>query len=180
MRHQLIPTTKIAAAILGVAGLSVTTVPTSAEAHPTKKVTASAKARVKASAPGRPMKASELRRLYSGKTWVWANGGGYMDPSGRFVGLAGKGYTRGTWRTAGNGRMCFGGVWTTGKKRNRGQTCFAHRVRGDTIYQRKGSKGTWYTFKHSPVRGADEYSKLAEGDRVSGRLRQVQAALASR
>lgn len=175
MRHQRMLTAKIAGAVLGVACLSMAAVPTPADARPAKKVTAGAKS----AAPGRAMTASELRQLYSGKTWVWANGGGYMDPSGRFLGVAGKDYTRGTWRTSGNGTMCFGGVWTGGSKRSRGQACFAHRIQGDTIYQRKNPSGTWYAFKNSPARGTDEFSKLVEGDRVSGQLKQVQAALSA-
>lgn len=130
-------------------------------------------------APGRPMKATDLRQLYGGKTWVWPNGGGYMDPSGRFVGVAGKDYVRGTWQASDNGRMCFGGTWTSGGKRSEDRTCFSHRSTGDTIYQRKDPSGAWYAFKHDPVRGTDEFSKLVQGDQVSDQVKQIQAVLSA-
>jgi hypothetical protein len=166
----------IASMALGLACLSLAA-PTPADAKPAKGVKAAQAA--KAAAPGRPMTPGELRDLYSGKTWMWANGGGYMDPSGRFRAVAGKDYARGTWQASGGGRMCFGGLWTSGTKRSQGRTCFSHRVLGDTIYQRKEPSGTWYAFKHSPVRGTDEFSKLVEGDRISDQLKQVQAALSA-
>src|SRR5690349_14406646 len=75
--------------------------------------------------PGRPMSPSELRRLYSGKTWLWESGGSYMDPSGRFDAVSGNNRTRATvtngkWHTAGKGRMCFQGIWKmqSGKSRS--------------------------------------------------------------
>ena len=152
--------------ILGAAFFCVFAPLKAAEAKP------AAKARPMKAPPGRAMSASELRQIYSGKTWVWPAGGGYMAPSGSFVGVTGKGtarasYVRGAWQVGGKGRMCFGGVWTVGSKRMRGQTCFSHREAGGTIYQRKEPSGAWYVFKHSPARRGDEFRKLVSGNRVS-------------
>jgi hypothetical protein len=132
-------------------------------------------------ASGRPMSALELRRLYSGKTWLWENGGGYMDPSGRFDAVSGSNRTQATmtngkWRTSGKGRMCFQGAWKMQSGKSRSETCFTHYVWGDVIYQRREPNGAWYAFKRSPIGEADEFNKIVAGNRVAGLLRSQQAS----
>lgn len=135
-------------------------------------------------ASGRPMSATELRRLYSGKTWLWESGGGYMDPNGRFDAVTGSDRKRATvangkWSTSNKGRMCFQGLWKTAAGKSRSETCFTHYVWGDAIYQRREPGGTWYAFKRSPVEEADEFNKLVEGNRIADQMRSQQAAQSS-
>lgn len=132
-------------------------------------------------ASGRPMSAVELRRLYSGKTWLWESGGGYLDPSGRFDAISGADRTRATvingkWSASSKGRMCFQGMWKTKAGKSPSKTCFTHYVWGDAIYQRREPGGTWYAFKRSPTGEADEFNKLVEGNRIAAQMRPQQAA----
>lgn len=134
-------------------------------------------------AGGRPMSATELRRLYSGKTWLWENGGGYLDPSGRFDAVSGSGsahatVTNGKWSTSNKGRMCFQGAWKTKAGKSRSETCFTHYVSGDAIYQRREPGGAWYAFKRSPADEADEFSKVVDGNRIAAQIRPQQAVQA--
>jgi hypothetical protein len=130
---------------------------------------------------GRPMTTTELRRLYSGKTWLWESGGGYMDPSGRFDAVSGLNraqatMTNGKWRTGSKGRMCFQGTWKTRSGSSRSETCFTHYVWGDVIYQRREPNGVWYAFKRSPIGETDEFTKIVDGNRVAALLRPQQAS----
>jgi hypothetical protein len=132
-------------------------------------------------ASGRPMSAVELRRLYSGKTWLWESGGGYMDPSGRFDAIAGSDrarttLTNGRWSTGNKGRMCFQGTWKAKAGNGRSETCFTHYISGDSIYQRREPGGAWYAFKRSPAEEADEFNKVVDGNRIAAQIRPQQAA----
>jgi hypothetical protein len=132
-------------------------------------------------ASGRPMTTAELRQLYSGKTWLWESGGGYMDPSGRFDAVSGRNraqttMTNGKWRTSSKGRMCFQGIWKTQSGKSHSETCFTHYVWGDVIYQRREPNGAWYAFKRSPVGEADEFNKIVDGNRVATLLRSQRAS----
>jgi hypothetical protein len=134
---------------------------------------------------GRPMTAVELRKLFGGKTWLWSDGGGYMDPSGRFYAAVGStratgSFARGIWATDDKGRMCFEGRWKARTGSNSAKTCFIHHVKGAEIYQRRQSDGEWYVFKHAEVQQNDEFNKIVTGNRISEQFGQVRAALASR
>ena len=115
---------------------------------------------------------------------MWENGGGYMDPSGRFDAVSGADrkratVTNGKWSTSNKGRMCFQGAWKTAAGKSRSETCFTHYVSGEAIYQRREPGGTWYAFKRSPSEEADEFNKLAEGNRIAAQIRPQQAAQSS-
>jgi Protein of unknown function (DUF995) len=180
MFHRFSFVGRKATVILGLFCLSGAGLPSAALAATVQKSAGTASK----NAPGRPMSASELRGMYAGKTWIWSNGGGYMGPGGRFSAAIGKdrataSYARGTWQTNNQGVMCFAGAWRARAGKSQSRSCFAHRVAGSAIYQRKLPSGEWYMFKQSPAQSSDEFSKLVRGDRVSGQMRQAQAALAS-
>ncbi len=178
MRHQLGLSHLRKLMSIGVVGLSVAATIGAADAK-------TAKGTAQESPGGRPMSAAELRKLYSGNTWLWSNGGGYMDPSGRFYAAVGSkratgSFARGTWATNGKGRMCFQGRWTAQAGSNPARTCFTHHVKGDEIYQRREPDGAWYVFKHAEAQQSDEFNKIVSGNKISEQFGQVRAALASR
>ncbi|WP_052002673.1 DUF995 domain-containing protein [Microvirga sp. BSC39] len=177
MRHQFGFSQLRTLMVLGAACLSGMAIVCAADAKPAK-----------GAAPetgGRPMNAVELRKLFGGKTWLWSNGGGYMDPSGRFYAAVGSkpatgSFARGTWTTDDNGRMCFAGRWRVQTGSKSARTCFTHRVKGAEIYQRREPDGAWYVFKHSETQQSDEFNKIVAGNRISEQFGQVRAAVASR
>ncbi|UVF18440.1 DUF995 domain-containing protein [Microvirga terrae] len=178
MRHQLGFSHLRKLMILGVVCLSGIATAGAADAKPTKGAASEAPG-------GRPMTAAELRKLYGGKTWLWSNGGGYMDPSGRFYAAVGTkratgSLARGTWATDGKGRMCFEGRWKTQTGSNSARTCFTHYVNGAEIYQRRAPRGAWYVFKHAEAQQNDEFNKIVTGNRIAEQFGQIRAALASR
>lgn len=132
----------------------------------------------------RPLSASELRRIYSGKTWLWESGGGYMDASGRFDAVSDNSQGRasligGRWSANDKGRLCFAGIWRTQRGRAHAETCFTHQARGEAIYQRKEPKGSWYEFKRSPATESDEINKVVEGNRIAAQFPSRKTAQAS-
>jgi len=123
---------------------------------------------------------AELRQMYSGRTWMWSEGGGYFDPSGTFHAAVGSGATsafvaRGTWTAGAQGELCFSAMWNGQVGRNDERTCFYHRAEGGKILQRKGQSGEWYTFRSAPGKASDEYNKLVRGDRISPKLGELRS-----
>lgn len=158
-----LPARLIGALLLAVAAL--TAIPAAAQTPPPKE---------------RPT-AEQLFEVYAGKTWIWEEGAGYFSPDRRFVAWSGSGetatYASGTWRTSDLGRMCFDAVWENTGYDQRVTTCFSHRVDGETIYQAREPNGTWYIFRHDPLRQSDEYLKLVGGDSASATYEQLRKAL---
>lgn len=178
MQHQLGFSLIRKLMIFGTVCLSGIAAVSATDAKPTKGTASGAPG-------GRPMTAAELRKLFSGKTWLWSNGGGYMDPSGRFYAAVGSkratgSFARGTWATDGKGRMCFEGRWKAQTGSNSAKTCFTHYVKGAEICQRREPHGDWYVFKHAEAQQSDEFNKIVSGNRISEQFGQVRAALASR
>jgi Protein of unknown function (DUF995) len=63
--------------------------------------------------------------------------------------------------------VCFIASWRTRERTFRNsKTCFAHAAKGETIYQRKGTTGPWYVFKHKAARAGDEFAKLKDGNTI--------------
>jgi hypothetical protein len=123
---------------------------------------------------------SELQEMYGGRTWVWSNGGGYFDPSGRFSAAAGTNaasatIARGSWRAGSQGELCFQAVWSAQTGQNDQRTCFYHLLQGDTVYQKKGPTGEWFAFKSSPARRGDEANKFRDGDQISGKISDLRS-----
>jgi hypothetical protein len=63
-----------------------------------------------------PMNAKELSALYSGKSWAWRDGAGYLQPDGRrFTAWSRSNdkltYAKGQWRGTDSGRLCFLANW---------------------------------------------------------------------
>src|SRR5690606_2091616 len=77
------------------------------------------------------VKSETLVKMYSGKTWIWSNGGGYFAPDNRFVAWTGsksKGsYARGTWSVS-DGRVCTKADWIDKSGSHPSKVCFEHRL----------------------------------------------------
>src|SRR5829696_7955893 len=87
----------------------------------------------------RPMSPPELLALYSGKTWVWEGGGGYLRPDGRFEAFISKAgaaptYAKGWWWVTNQGVMCFKATWHLRTSNQESSKCFGHRVDGNVIF----------------------------------------------
>jgi hypothetical protein len=131
--------------------------------------------------PGRVMKESEIKNIYSAKTWTWSSGGGYFNSDGSFIAYVGSSrdksiYAKGKWFADDDGKMCFEATWYTRSNHSASTTCFEHRKQGTKIYQRKAPSGPWYVFKHAPTRQRDEVNKLRPGDRISSRANRLETA----
>lgn len=118
--------------------------------------------------PGaRPMTAIELYTLYRDKSWRWDNGAGRMESANRrFTARVkddkGKGKVRaeGRWMITDTGRLCLKANWHTATGTYPAKNCFAHRIDGATIYQKREPDGQWYVFRHANGRKDDEARKL--------------------
>ena len=116
---------------------------------------------------GRPLTQRELHRLYAGKTWLWKEGGGYFDRSGRFHGDTNfsrkRSRVKGGWGVYRRGKVCFSGLWKLGPWKSFDSSCFLHRRVGNKIYQRRLPVGSWFLFRDLRNRKKGEYRKLARG-----------------
>jgi hypothetical protein len=128
---------------------------------------------------GRDLTTWELTQLYSDRTWIWAEGGGYFAPNGAFYAAVGSDapssyLARGQWQTGSNGDMCFQALWNGQSGTSVERTCFYHRIVQGRILQKKGDAGPWYVFKGSIGR-KDEFSKILPGDRIQAKFGEVRA-----
>lgn len=116
-----------------------------------------------------PLSASELKELYSDRTWRWDDGAGYFAPEGEFHAITdgqdGHDYTIGTWNTAAQGRLCFKGKWNSMDDSGEVTTCFSHVQADGTVYQRAEPDGEWTVFRSPDEAG--EYARFAQGDWVT-------------
>ena len=144
----------------------------------------------KLAAAASPMKASEIKELYAGRTWKWKSGGGFFSaekttsalvPSNwnQFAAWSRQGtiwaYAEGNWYADNNGKLCLHSRWTTKKGGDIAVTCFLHREKEGVVYQKPSIGGKWYVFSHNPTQQDDEVLKLVEGDQVSGELERIKA-----
>lgn len=131
-----------------------------------------------------PMKTDELFDLYHNRSWIWNDGSGYFSSKNRrFIASTGRGqtasYAEGRWFLTDPGKLCFKADWHTAKGAAPALTCFSHREKGGTVYQRREPDGQWYVFKNAAAKTATEYSKVRRGDYVSARFNEVEARLSS-
>lgn len=122
----------------------------------------------------------ELRQIYSGKTWVWSDGGGYFDSSGSFFAAVGSTPTsaflaRGRWMAGSQGELCFQALWNGQIGKNAETTCFYHKVANGNILQKKGQDGEWYTFKKARISSKDEFHKVVLGNRISDKMSSIRS-----
>lgn len=128
---------------------------------------------------GHDLTAGEVRQLYSDRTWVWSEGGGYFAPDGRFYAAVGSDapssyLARGKWHTGTNGEMCFQALWNGQSGKSVERTCFYHRIVQGRILQKKGDAGAWYVFRGSSGH-KDEFNKILPGDRIQSKFGEVRA-----
>ncbi|SCB36560.1 DUF995 domain-containing protein [Rhizobium multihospitium] len=122
-----------------------------------------------------PMSAKELKKLYSGRSWMWKDGAGFFSRHHRrFTAWshtgAQKSYARGIWYATDRGRLCMSAVWYSKKSAAPNVSCFLHRKKAGIIYQKRASGGKWYVFRHNPIKHDDEVLKLRPGDYVRRHL----------
>lgn len=124
-----------------------------------------------------PLSTKQLSDIYSGKTWLWPDGAAYFAPGGRFRAWAGTGkkesFATGSWRTPGNGRLCFRAVWVSRGGAGASQSCFAHVSKSGFLFQRKEPAGEWYVFKHPTAEPEDEFRKLVPGDKAGAEVERI-------
>jgi len=118
-----------------------------------------------------PLTASELTAIYSGKTWVWSNGGGaYTAPDGTFIAASIDGlkqsYANGRWFVATKGRLCWQATWYGRYSGYPARSCFQHVESDGVIYQRGYPKGDWGIFAHNPALTYDSINYVKDGDLV--------------
>lgn len=133
-------------------------------------------------AHARAMTAYEVVVLYRGKSWQWPDGAGRMEAEGRrFTAITGSdddaSWAEGRWLVTNSGRMCLDADWHSSAGIFPDRTCFAHRIDGETIYQRRSPAGDWYVFKHAPAEADDEFARLVAKDLVSAGLEEVRSAI---
>ncbi|NLS17736.1 DUF995 domain-containing protein [Rhizobium sp. P40RR-XXII] len=109
--------------------------------------------------------ASDVRSLYSGRSWIWKDGAGYFSAKqGTFMAWSHNGaertYAKGTWYATFNGKLCMKARWQSKKYDVEKTSCFLHREKDGAIYQKRLPDGKWYVFRHNPLRHDDEAMKL--------------------
>ena len=121
-------------------------------------------------AAGRVLTKSELRALFSGRTWYWKDGAAYFRSNRMFEawvkGGAETTYGEGSWTVDDDGQLCIRAIWHSLSEDTKAFTCYVHRI-NKAIYQRELPRGSWYLFSHIPVQPGDEASKLEQGDHVT-------------
>jgi hypothetical protein len=124
-----------------------------------------------------PLSTKQLGEIYGGKTWLWPDGAAYFAPGGRFSAWAGTGkkesFATGTWRTPGNGRLCFRAVWVSRGGAGGSESCYAHVSKSGFLFQRKEPAGEWYVFKHPTAQPEDEFRKLVPGDKAGAEVERI-------
>ncbi|RDI50225.1 uncharacterized protein DUF995 [Microvirga subterranea] len=128
----------------------------------------------------RALTVSELQQIYSGRTWVWSEGGGYFDPSGAFYAAVGNSPTsaflaRGRWTAGSQGELCFQALWNGQVGKNAEKTCFYHKVANGNILQKRGEDGEWYVFRNARARPKDEFRKIVLGNRISDKMSDIRS-----
>ena len=127
---------------------------------------------------------TQVNTLYSGKTWFWKSGAGYLDPTGRFEAWAnddaGPSYGVGTWTIDARGVMCFKAKWTSGASSADATRCFGHSRVSNALYQRDESVGRWYLFKHDVAHKDDGFSKIVAGNLIKSQLKAAKARTAAK
>ena len=122
----------------------------------------------------------KLAKMYSGKTWIWPNGGGYFAPDNSFLAWTGAksrgSYAKGTWSVS-DGRVCTKADWVNKGGSSPARVCFEHRLQNQVMYQRKVPGGKWYIFRHARLLKSDEAAKFVRGDLASRHVRRIGAAL---
>ncbi|MHC1551593.1 DUF995 domain-containing protein [Phyllobacterium sp. K27] len=133
-------------------------------------------AKLAAAAP--PMTAMALEKLYANHTWKWKTGGGFFSVDRKkFAAWSRKGaawsYGEGRWYATNSGKLCLRALWSSRAGASGAVTCFLHREKDGVIYQKPNLGGSWYVFRHNPVRKGDEALKLVKGDRVSTQVSRL-------
>lgn len=128
----------------------------------------------------RALSVGELQQIYSGRTWVWSEGGGYFDPNGAFYAAVGNSPTsaylaRGRWTAGSRGEMCFQALWNGQVGKNAEKTCFYHKVANGNILQKRGEDGEWYVFRNARARPKDEFRKIVLGNRISDKMSDIRS-----
>jgi hypothetical protein len=131
-----------------------------------------------------PLTTDELFALYHGRSWLWKDGAGYFSvKQRRFTAWSREGgspsYADGRWFATSRGKLCFKAKWHAKDGAASTVTCFSHRKKGGTVFQKREPSGEWYVFKTTPAKTRDEYGKIRPGNHVSTRFKQIEARLSS-
>ena len=117
----------------------------------------------------KPMSSSEVRQMYSGKTWTWKDkpSGIYFSPSGSLLALEdvpGGRLGRGQWRVDPKGQLCVSILWKGSVgPRSRYQTCWIHRRVGSVIWKQHVFRSQWYSL----FGRSNEAGRINSGNRLN-------------
>lgn len=117
-----------------------------------------------------PLGSSELRELYSDRTWEWEDGAAYFAPDGDFQAVTAGGDTEatGSWNTRSGGRVCFRGIWRSEGSEEDLTHCFEHVAADGKIWQRRATPGAaWTVFRSADDDANEVYASFEQGDRVA-------------
>ncbi|MCT4657385.1 MAG: DUF995 domain-containing protein [Cohaesibacter sp.] len=123
----------------------------------------------KLSAGAKKVSATELKKIYSGKSVFWSKTVGYFKPDGSFYARKKNNslFVIGKWRVS-KGKMCRSGKWynlKTGKKGSFSNNCMLWMKDGGKLWTvDAGDKGNGSDWSNK------ETSKLKAGDSVSKKL----------
>ncbi|AVA25902.1 DUF995 domain-containing protein [Rhizobium sp. NXC24] len=127
-----------------------------------------------------PLTAENVFQLYYNRTWIWKDGAGYFAAKAReFKAWSGEGtgsYGIGRWFATDAGKLCFRATWYAKTGKALALTCFSHRKKGNTIFQKREPDGDWYAFK-TPANVDDEYQKVRPGDYATAGFNRMRIKL---
>ena len=120
-----------------------------------------------------PLTAAELTTLFSGKTWMWKDGGGaYFSPDGKFTGMSieFKSVGTGTWTVSDDGKFCYQADWKQKDKSGPYGECYINVKAKGRYYnasQQGNDKGKWWC---SEASRKGIFGTLKDGDLVTAKL----------
>ncbi len=124
----------------------------------------------------KPLAKSQVRHIFSGKTWDWNNdgGGAYFSPSGKFVAINPKdrAFGKGTWKANADGQLCSESVWKSPGGGGPYTDCHAFVKVKDRYYDaamQGDNKGKWWC---PEAERQGMFGHLTPGDAITPRLAQ--------
>jgi hypothetical protein len=119
-----------------------------------------------------PYTKAQASHAFSGKTWLWDDGGAYFSPKGKFVAISGshKSYGKGTWSASDDGKVCYDADWKSPTGNGPYSDCRALVKTKDRQYDSSTNgddKGKWWC---SEASRQGLFSKLKPGDKITPKL----------
>ena len=118
-----------------------------------------------------PVSGQEVASLYSGKTWIWSNGGSYWGADGSFEAVFDDAVAVGKWYATTKGNVCYEARWKKKSANDGGvevKRCWTHvRDNQGVMWKLDPETNEWYR----PQKEFDE--RLKPGNQIKSEVRKL-------